>query len=255
MPTQTEYVLLSENTHLATVLANQFKSNVSTLSLNTLLQNDPSIARLPSVILVDAETSTSLAEIISLVTKHNRQVVLVRQDPTNGNLNFTSPGKIDHQEKSLRTEVVPKLYKVSSWESENNKVSIQSSATPAARILILDDEVEICSVIANYLKIYGYESVVAHDAREALQILHQQQVDLIISDVCMPEISGPDFIEVLAHISDKVPNVLYISAFSDSDEIKNFNFQDKELIAKPFSFEAVLAKVRRALNEKTATIN
>lgn len=67
----------------------------------------------------------------------------------------------------------------------------------AVRILIIDDEVEVASLLAQAVQLAGHEPVVAHDGQEGLVLLSKHQPDLVLLDLVMPEMDG---VEVLRRI-------------------------------------------------------
>ena len=80
-------------------------------------------------------------------------------------------------------------------------------------ILVVEDEVAVRNVIAVFLDHQGYDSVIATDAYHALSLLDEQDFDLLLTDVIMPDMKGP---ELYAASLEKQPNlrVLFVSGYS-----------------------------------------
>ena len=71
------------------------------------------------------------------------------------------------------------------------------SEEQAANLLIVDDELEIREMLARHFAFEGFNILQAEDGLEALEILNKQKVDLVISDIVMPRMSGVELLEVI----------------------------------------------------------
>ena len=85
--------------------------------------------------------------------------------------------------------------------------------TPS-RILITDDEEEICSTLAEYLEDKGYEVFQATNGREALRLLKEVRPHLMLLDIRMPEYDGIEILRKVRKIDNQV-GVIMITAFHD----------------------------------------
>lgn len=90
----------------------------------------------------------------------------------------------------------------------------RSTRTQSPHILVVEDEVDVRKVISIFLDHQGYDCVIATDARHALSILDEQDFDLLLTDVIMPNMKGP---ELYAACLEKQPNlkVLFVSGYSE----------------------------------------
>ena len=123
------------------------------------------------------------------------------------------------------------------------------------RILIVDDEEDICMILSYSLQKAGYEVLVAHSAEEALANyelrIKNYEVDLILLDIMMGEISG---LEMANHLrldnvqSDNLPPIIFLTALSDEDTVlQGFKLGADDYISKPFRIAEVLARVAAVL--------
>ena len=113
-------------------------------------------------------------------------------------------------------------------------------------ILVCDDERDIVSAIEIYLSAEGYKIEKAYNGREALAILAQTQVHLVLLDIMMPQMDG---ITTAAQIrkSSNVP-IVFLSAKSESsDKILGLNIGADDYITKPFDPMELVARVRSQL--------
>ena len=129
------------------------------------------------------------------------------------------------------------------------------------RILIVDDEEDICMILSYSLQKAGYEVLVAHSAEEALELLQSPNsliasspIDLILLDIMMGEMSGLEMAEILnqkpgTKSQDRsVPPIIFLTALSDEDTVlQGFQLGADDYISKPFRIAEVLARVAAVL--------
>ncbi len=134
------------------------------------------------------------------------------------------------------------------------------------RILIVDDEEDICMILSYSLQKAGYETLVAHSAEEALGILlpdspiASSPIDLILLDIMMGEMSGLEMAEKLRLSPNSLiassPNspqgasipIIFLTALSDEDTVlQGFKLGADDYISKPFRIAEVLARVAAVL--------
>ena len=114
------------------------------------------------------------------------------------------------------------------------------------RILVVDDDREIVDAIEIYLQNEGYKILKAYDGLEALSIIAEEDVDLIIIDVMMPRLDG---IRATMKIrADKNIPIIILSAKSeDADKILGLNIGADDYITKPFNHLELVARVKSHL--------
>ena len=126
------------------------------------------------------------------------------------------------------------------------------------RILIVDDEEDICMILSYSLQKAGYETLIAHSAEEALANyelkIKNYEVDLILLDIMMDSMSG---LEMAEHLKSEnhIPPIIFLTALSDESTIlQGFKLGADDYISKPFRISEVLARVaavlRRSANPK-----
>jgi len=118
------------------------------------------------------------------------------------------------------------------------------------KILIVDDEEVICSILARRLTREGYSCVTAHNGKEALSHFYKDSFSLIISDIKMPEMDG---IELLKKVKAIHPNMLVImvTAYPEIDlAVEAMRIGAYDFIIKPADLELVILSVKKALEKK-----
>ena len=120
-------------------------------------------------------------------------------------------------------------------------------------ILIVDDEVRMRRVIADYLHIKEYETVEAADGAEALESFRAHHPDLVILDVMMPRMDGW---QVLSEIrkTHKTPVIMLTARGEEADELQGFELGADEYIAKPFSLKILSARIEAILRRKSDAV-
>jgi DNA-binding response OmpR family regulator len=111
------------------------------------------------------------------------------------------------------------------------------------RILVVDDEKDICDILKFNLEKEGYKVDIATSGENALDILtdiHQ----LIILDVMMDGISGFKTAEILRNNGNNVPIIFLTAKNSETDVLTGFSLGGDDYIAKPFSVKEVIARAR-----------
>ena len=120
-------------------------------------------------------------------------------------------------------------------------------------LLLVEDEISILELVETMLKQLGYRVLVANSPTEAIHIAeqHPETIDLMVSDVIMPELNGRDLADRIRILFPGLP-VLYMSGYT-ANIITDRGFLDKDvcLIQKPFSKKELAIKVREVLTQTT----
>lgn len=114
------------------------------------------------------------------------------------------------------------------------------------KILIVDDDKMILQTISHSLKNNGYEVETVENGFAALNVLEKQKIDLIISDVMMPDISGLGLLSLLKQFFyNRIP-VIIISSLDKTDIIlHSIGLGAIDFVAKPIDFKELLALVKK----------
>lgn len=121
--------------------------------------------------------------------------------------------------------------------------------TGRERILLVEDDESVMAFSARALEATGYEVFAADGGEEALEILDDidNKIDLMISDVMMPEMDGPS---LLVEVRKRLPDlkVIFVSGFAE-DDIRGDLADDRsvEFLPKPYSFDQINTKVKEVL--------
>ena len=124
--------------------------------------------------------------------------------------------------------------------------------TAMPSILCVDDVAMVRNLLETVLVASGYTVVLSASGNEALEIINQQKIDLVLLDVSMPELSG---YEVCRKIKNderhkNIPVILVTGETSIEDHLKGSQAGAEDFIEKPFSPTDLLARVKMLLNMK-----
>ncbi|HEY6950943.1 MAG TPA: response regulator [Bacteroidota bacterium] len=118
------------------------------------------------------------------------------------------------------------------------------------RILVVEDDKSIQSLISYKLKNSGFEVYIAANGAEGLKILETNTVDLILADLMMPVMSGKEFlVAVKKNASTKdIPVVILTAKTLENEVIEGLTLGADDYIKKPFSPSELVARVRNVLS-------
>jgi two-component system, cell cycle sensor histidine kinase and response regulator CckA len=119
-------------------------------------------------------------------------------------------------------------------------------------ILVVEDDEMVRLLTARLLASQGYTPIEARDGREALELVaaHPGQVQLVLSDVVMPELGGTEFARRLAELRPDLP-ILFMSGFTDDEVVRRGLLDpDAPYLQKPFDAAAIGRRVRELLDER-----
>lgn len=116
------------------------------------------------------------------------------------------------------------------------------------KILIVDDEQDLCEILSFNLQSEGYETDTAPSAEEALALVDAgRRYDLLLLDVMMDRMSGYDIAALLRSRGDNTPIIFLTARDAHADQLQGFAAGADDYITKPFSFDTVLARVKAVL--------
>jgi DNA-binding response OmpR family regulator len=121
-----------------------------------------------------------------------------------------------------------------------------AEVSPPRRLLVIDDDVELCSLVAEFLEREGFETELVHDGLRGLEVALAGQHQAIVLDVMLPGLSGFD---VLRRIREqKRTPVLMLTARGDHvDRIVGLELGADDYIPKPFDPRELVARIRAVL--------
>jgi two-component system KDP operon response regulator KdpE len=126
----------------------------------------------------------------------------------------------------------------------------------SAKIMVVDDDPQIRRVLRTAFVAQGYEAVDARNGEEALEMLREEKVDLVILDVNMPGMSGLETCRAIRS-SSEIPIVMLTVRDAEADKVEALDAGADDYMTKPFGSPELLARIRAALRRspQTAEVN
>lgn len=115
------------------------------------------------------------------------------------------------------------------------------------KILVIEDELSIATLLQYNLKQAGYEVLIAHDGEEGLQVAVSQQPDLILLDLMLPKRDGMEVCKELRIRKLETPIIMLTAKDDEFDKVLGLELGADDYMTKPFSPREVLARVKAVL--------
>ena len=122
-----------------------------------------------------------------------------------------------------------------------------------SRILVVDDEEDLCEILRFNLEAEGFGVDTAHSAEEALPLCGRGRYALLMLDVMMDRMSGFEMAQKLRADGDDTPIIFLTARDTHDDQLQGFGVGADDYITKPFAFDTVLARVKAVLRRSTAS--
>jgi DNA-binding NtrC family response regulator len=118
------------------------------------------------------------------------------------------------------------------------------------KVLVVDDDVEMCGLLSEVLKEETFFVITTHDSLEASKILKREEFDIVITDLKMKGLKGLDLLEETKQVSPLTP-VIIITAFGTIESaIQAIKMGAYDYITKPFQIDELVLTVRKALENR-----
>lgn len=121
------------------------------------------------------------------------------------------------------------------------------------RILVVDDEDNLRTMLVAALKFERYQVAQASDGREGLRATKELRPDLIILDVMMPELDGFGMLSRLRDSGDRTPVIFLTAKDTSADAVQGLGLGADDYLAKPFSLEELVARVESVMRRVDAS--
>ena len=114
------------------------------------------------------------------------------------------------------------------------------------RILVVDDDKNICEIIRLYLEKEGFEVIIANDGQQAVELFKEKTPSVVVLDVMMPKMDGWQVLREMRE-SSQVPVIMLTARSDEKDELRGFELGVDEYVTKPFSPRTLVARVNAIL--------
>jgi len=122
----------------------------------------------------------------------------------------------------------------------------QEAGTGGPRILVIDDEENVCELVTLYFEKAGYEVLCTGDGSEGIEMVKTQKPDLVILDLMLPGVDGLDVCKEIRKTSN-VPLIMLSARVDEVDRVLGLEIGADDYVTKPFSPRELLARVKAVL--------
>ena len=123
------------------------------------------------------------------------------------------------------------------------------------RILIVEDEKDLCQMIAKSLKESGYEVDIAYNGNEAMELLDVENYDLIVLDLNLPEIDGMEILEEFRTFNQDTKIIILSARSQIKDKVEGLDKGANDYLSKPFHLDELEARIRSLTRRNFITNN
>ncbi|TQN27689.1 two-component system OmpR family response regulator [Haloactinospora alba] len=120
-------------------------------------------------------------------------------------------------------------------------------------VLVIDDEPNIRDLVQAALHFHGFSVSTAETGNEGLSLADEQQTDLILLDVLLPDVSGFDVCRTLRKSGNEVPVIYLTAKDTPTDTVTGLSLGGDDYVTKPFSVEALVARIHAMLRRSRNT--
>ena len=116
----------------------------------------------------------------------------------------------------------------------------------SGKILVVDDDQNICELLRLYIEKEGFEVVIANDGRKALEMFEQENPDLIMLDIMLPELDGWQVCREIRKKS-QCPIIMLTAKGEVCDKVLGLELGADDYVVKPFEAKEVIARIKAVL--------
>ncbi len=124
----------------------------------------------------------------------------------------------------------------------------------AVKILVVDDDTNICELLRLYLEKDGFETIVVHDGEAALEEANKQNPDMILLDIMLPKLDGWQVCREIRKTSS-VPIIMLTAKGETFDKVLGLELGADDYVVKPFDAKEVVARVKAVLRRSNPEDN
>ncbi|MFH1062171.1 MAG: response regulator [Candidatus Omnitrophota bacterium] len=121
------------------------------------------------------------------------------------------------------------------------------------KILAVDDEIAISSILDKFLTKCGYQVIVANGGEQAIKIISEHKdIDLMVLDIKMPGVSGVDVLHVLRKLNNNIPVIILSGSIGIQENVEILNdlgYDEERVLYKPIDLNELLMRIKQTLKE------
>lgn len=114
-------------------------------------------------------------------------------------------------------------------------------------ILVVEDNIDLCSLLVSELKRSNYNVMFANDGEQAMELFDNKHFDLIITDIMMPKIDGFELVSYIRKTNKNIPILIITAKSSQNDKYEGFDAGTDDYMVKPVDIDELLLRVKALL--------
>jgi two-component system response regulator PilR (NtrC family) len=134
--------------------------------------------------------------------------------------------------------------------ADSTQTAAAAAARRPARILVVDDERSMRELLAIVLRREGYEVVLAENGRAAIEALEREPIDILISDIKMPDLSGVEVLRAAKRIDQDILGIMITAFASTESAVEAMRLGACDYLSKPFDVDLLKMKVREKVENR-----
>lgn len=116
----------------------------------------------------------------------------------------------------------------------------KSSQSFRAKVLLVDDEPDLVDIFKSEFEDRDCQVFTASNGKEALEVLKSNQVDVVVTDICMPEMNGMELLQAIEQANGKKPFVVTMSGYSMYTPNQLYTEGSAGFIPKPLKYQQIV---------------
>ncbi|MEK6739277.1 MAG: sigma-54 dependent transcriptional regulator [Planctomycetota bacterium] len=129
-------------------------------------------------------------------------------------------------------------------------MKITMTADPNASVLVIDDEADMCDMIAHVLSQAGYTTCLANNGNAGLELFHKKSPGVVILDLRLPEIDGMEILRQIKTANHEIPVIIITAHGEVRSAVEAVKLGAYDFLNKPFDNEEIVLTVKRAIEER-----
>lgn len=118
------------------------------------------------------------------------------------------------------------------------------------RLLVVEDEIDLCEAIVEGLEIEGFAVDSVNDGEKALELIDVEMYDLIVLDLNLPNIDGIEILKTIRKNNDYLKVIILSARNSVESKVKALNLGANDYLEKPFAFDELIARINNLLRRE-----
>lgn len=115
------------------------------------------------------------------------------------------------------------------------------------QVLIVEDDIRVAELISRVMQEKSYQTTIAYDGQEALELVQTQDFGLIITDIILPKLNGVEFCKKVRIIKPHIPIIMLTALGTTNHKVEGLDAGADDYMVKPFEMKELLARVRAVL--------